>query len=123
MRIHRHDSGPGNRAPESTFTGDVVISGYFQREAPSRLLGAAAAFPPGARTPWKRNPFGQTLIVTSGVGWAQGEGEPVIAIRSGDMVWCPPGQRHWEGASPDQPMTYIALHEVAVEFGEQVTDE
>ena len=123
MQIYRNGSGPTNRAPEATFTGDVYISGYFQREAPSRLAGAAATFPPGARTPWKVNPLGQTLIVTSGVGWAQCEGEEIVEIRAGDMIWCPPGQRHWEGATPDHAMTYIAIHEQSVEFGEKVTDE
>ena len=123
MQVHRHGDGPSNRAPETSFSGDVVISGYFQRAAPSRLAGAAASFPPGSRTPWKRNPLGQTLIVTSGVGWAQCEGEAVVEIRAGDLVWCPPGQRHWEGATPDQPMTYVAIHETTVEFLNEVTDE
>lgn len=123
MKIHRNGSGPSSPAPETTFTGDVRISGYFRRETPSRLLGAAASFAPGARTPWKTNPAGQTLIVTSGAGLAQCEGEPVVEIRAGDLIWCPPGERHWEGATPDQPMTYIAIHEVGVEFGEPVTDE
>ena len=123
MHIHRHGAGPSNQAPESSFTGDVTISGYFQRPGPSRLAGAAASFPPGARTPWKVNPLGQTLVVTGGVGWAQCEGEPVVEIRTGDLIWCPPGQPHWEGATPDEPMTYVALHEGTVEFRDKVTDQ
>jgi quercetin dioxygenase-like cupin family protein len=123
MHVYRHGSGPTNRAPESTFTGDVGISGYFQRAAPSRLAGAAASFPSGARTPWKVNTLGQTLIVTSGVGWARCEGEAIVEIHAGDMIWCPPGQRHWEGGTPDQAMTYIAIHEGGVQFGERVTDQ
>lgn len=123
MQIHRNGSGPTNRAPESTFTGDVYISSYFQRGGPSRLSGAAATFPPGARTPWKVTPVGQTLVVTSGVGWAQCEGEEIVEIRAGDMIWFPPGQRHWEGATPDHAMTYIAIQEGAVGFREKVTDE
>ena len=123
MQIYRNGSSPINRAPEASFTGEVLIGGYFQRGAPSRLAGAAATFPPGARTPWKVNPLGQTLIVTSGVGWAQGEGEEIVEIRVGDIVWFPSGQRHWEGATPDHAMTYVAIHEGAVEFREKVTDE
>ena len=123
MHIYRNGSGPTSRAPEENFTGDVHISGYFRRGAPSRLAGAAATFTPGARTPWKVNPLGQTLIVTSGVGWAQCEGEEIVEIRAGDMIWCPPGRRHWEGATPDHAMTYIAVHEGTVEFREKVTDE
>ena len=123
MQIHRNEAGPHTRAPETSFTRDVMISGYFQRAAPSRLAGAVATFPPGARTPWKVNPLGQTLIVTSGVGWAQCEGEPVVEIRAGDLVWCPPGRRHWEGATPDQTMAYVALHETTVQFQDKVTDQ
>ena len=69
----------------------------------------------------------QTLVVTSGVGWAQVEGEPVVEIRAGDIVWCPPRQRHWDGATPDRAMTYVAVQETgqggSVRFGEKVTDE
>lgn len=123
MQLYRNGTLPTNRPPEATFTGDVLISGYFQREAPSRLTGAAVTFGPGARTPWKVNPLGQTLIVTSGTGWAQSEGEAVAEIRAGDMVWFPPGQKHWEGATPDTTMTYVAVQEGGVEFGAKVTDE
>lgn len=117
MQLYRNGSGPTNRAPESTFTGEVFISGYFQREAPSRLAGAVATSTPGSRTPWKANPLGQTLIVTSGVGWAQGQSEQIVEICAGDVVWCPPGQRRWEGATPDQAMIYVAIHEKTVELG------
>ena len=127
MHVDRNGTLPTNRAPEESFTGDVHISGYFERPAPSRLAGATVTFAPGARTPWKVNPLGQTLIITSGVGRAQGEGEAVVEIRAGDVVWCPPGQRHWEGAAPDQAMTYVAVQEAedgrAVVFGAPVADE
>lgn len=127
MQIHRKGASPTNRAPESTFTGDVRIGDYFRREAPSRLAGATVTFAPGSRTPWKVNPLGQTLIVTSGVGWAQSAGRQTVEVRAGDLIWCPPGERHWEGATPDQAMTYVAVQEEAdgrgVEFGTKVTDE
>lgn len=122
MQLYRSGSLPTNRPPEPTFMGKVAISGYFQREAPSRLAGATVTIEPGARTPWKVNPLGQTLIVTSGNGWAQCGGEAIVEIGAGDMIWCPPGQRHWEGATSDRPMTYVAIHEGTVQFGEQVTD-
>lgn len=127
MQVDRDGTMPTNKATESSFTGDVQISGYFRRPAPSRLAGATVTFTPGSRTPWKVNPLGQTLIVTSGVGWAQGEGGEVIEIRAGDRIWCPPGQRHWEGATPDQAMTYVAIQEETdgstIEFGDKVTDD
>ena len=127
LRIYPRGSLPTSQAPEQHFTGDVTISDYFERPAPSRLVSATVTFAPGARTPWKVNPLGQTLLVTSGVGWAQGEGEEIVEIHAGDIVWCPPGQRHWDGATPEHALTYIAVQEAqdgrAVEFREQVTDE
>ena len=127
MQLDRNGTSPTAKAPEANFTGDVTISGYFEREAPSRLAGATVTFAPGSRTPWKVNPLGQTLIVTSGVGWAQRAGEEVVEVRAGDVVWCPPGQWHWDGATPGRAMTYVAVHEAkggrAVEFGQRVTDE
>lgn len=125
MESYRNGSST-TRAPESTFTGDVQIGGYFRRSAPSRLAGATATFAPAARTPWKVNPAGQTLVVLSGFGWAQLEGEQIVEIRHGDVIWCPPGRRHWEGATPDQAMTYVAIQEEGdaggVQFQDTVTD-
>lgn len=123
MQIYRNATLPANRPPEKSFTGDVFIGAFFQREAPSRLVGAVATFKPGARTPWKVNRFGQTLVVTKGTGWAQCGSEEIVEIRTGDVIWCPPGQRHWEGATPNQEMTYVAMHEGVVEFEGKVTDE
>ena len=127
IEINQPGSLTTNKAPETNFTGDVYISDYFECTAPSRLVSATVIFTPGARTPWKLNPLGQTLIVTSGIGWAQCEGEEILEIRAGDIVRFPAGHRHWDGATPNHAMTYIAIHEAEngrpVEFGERVTDE
>lgn len=123
MTIHRAHGHPAEPAPEPTFTGDVRISDYVRRESPSRLLGARAHFAPGARTPWKTNPCGQTLVITSGTGWVQTRGAAIAEVRAGDVVWCPPGEEHWDGATPSEAMSYVALHEVGVVFGDAVTDE
>ncbi|MGS8570810.1 cupin domain-containing protein, partial [Salmonella enterica subsp. enterica serovar Braenderup] len=84
-------------------------------------------FEPGARSAWHTHPLGQILIVTAGCGWTQCEGEPIEVIRAGDVIWCPPGHRHWHGATPDTSMTHIAVQEYldgkAVEWIEHVTDE
>jgi quercetin dioxygenase-like cupin family protein len=94
---------------------------------PADVRGARVTFEPGARTAWHTHPLGQTLIVTSGLGWAQCEGEAVAEIRPDDVVWFPPGQKHWHGASPTTAMTHIAIQEAAdgkvVEWMEHVTDE
>ena len=80
--------------------------------APSfRVPGASVHFEPGARTAWHTHPLGQTLIVTAGVGWVQREGGPVEEIRPGDVVWFPPGEKHWHGATPTTAMTHIAIQE------------
>jgi quercetin dioxygenase-like cupin family protein len=84
-------------------------------------------FEPGARTAWHTHPLGQTLIVTAGCGWAQREGKPIEEIRPGDVVWFPPGEKHWHGATPTMAMTHIAIQEKldgkVVDWMEQVSDE
>ena len=109
------------------FTGRVTISAQFQREAPSRVGGAIVHFEPGARTAWHVHPLGQTLIVTEGVGWTQIEGGPKLEFHAGDILWCPPEQKHWHGATPHAAMTHIAIQESRngspVTWLEHVTDE
>jgi quercetin dioxygenase-like cupin family protein len=84
-------------------------------------------FEPGARTAWHIHPLGQTLIVTSGLGRVQREGGAIEEIRPGDVVWFPPNERHWHGASPTTAMTHIAVQESldgkAVEWMEKVSDD
>jgi quercetin dioxygenase-like cupin family protein len=88
---------------------------------------ALVTFEPGARTAWHTHPLGQTLIVTSGCGWVQREGGPVEEIRPGDVVWFPPGEKHWHGATPTNGMSHIAVQEKVngspVDWMEQVTAE
>ncbi|WP_238934518.1 cupin domain-containing protein [Maricaulis parjimensis] len=115
------------QGPQETFTGEVTITGLFQREAPSRVSGAIVHFEPGARTAWHTHPLGQTLIVTEGVGWTQVEGGPKIEFHEGDIMWCPADRKHWHGATPHDSMTHIAIQESldgrAVTWMEHVTDE
>jgi quercetin dioxygenase-like cupin family protein len=84
-------------------------------------------FEPGARTAWHTQPLGQTLIVTAGCGWVQREGGPIEEIRPGDIVWFPPGERRWHGATPTTAMIHIAIAEQldgkVVQWMEHVTDE
>ena len=114
---------PGNPA---WFTGDVRIEILVTPEAPARAAAASVTFQPGARTAWHTHPLGQSLIVTMGRGLIQREGGKVEPISAGDVVWFPPGERHWHGAAPDSAMTHIALHEMqdgkSVDWAEHVTD-
>lgn len=127
MEVKRNGSQPSAKGPEEYFTGSVRIDSPFQGSAPARAGGAIVTFEPGARTAWHWHPLGQTLIVTSGCGWVQSEGGPKVEIRPGDVVWCPPNERHWHGATPTTAMTHVAIAEAldgkAVEWMEQVSDE
>jgi quercetin dioxygenase-like cupin family protein len=112
--------------PEKNFTGRAQIAGLFARPEPSRLTGAIVTFDPGARTAWHTHPAGQTLVVTRGMGLVQQWGGPRQEIREGDVVWIPPGVKHWHGGSPAQEMSHVAIMEkqggTNVEWMEKVTD-
>jgi quercetin dioxygenase-like cupin family protein len=127
MEIKRSGSQPSARGPADYFTGTVRIDAPFAGEGPARVGGATVTFEPGARTAWHTHPLGQTLIVTSGLGWAQREGGPVEEIRPGDIVWFAPGEKHWHGATSTTAMTHIAIAEKLngspVDWMEKVTDE
>jgi quercetin dioxygenase-like cupin family protein len=127
MHISRSGSEPSTKGPADYFTGTVRVDPLFQADAPARVAGASVTFEPGARTAWHTHPLGQTLIVTAGLGHAQTWGGPVEEIRPGDVVWFPPGEKHWHGASPATAMTHLAIQErldgKAVEWLEHVTDD
>lgn len=127
MTIHRNGARPSGKGPEDYFTGEVRIDPLLQTEPPARVQGASVTFEPGARTAWHTHPLGQTLIVTSGSGWAQQEGCPKERIHPGDVVWFPSGVRHWHGATATTAMTHIAIQEAlegkTVDWLEKVTDE
>lgn len=109
------------------FTGVVRVYGRFQRQSPARIGGGTVMFEPGARTAWHSHPLGQTLIVTSGVGYVQEWGGPVQEIRPGDTVWIPPHVKHWHGATAETGMAHIALAEAldgrTAEWMEKVSDK
>lgn len=127
IAIKRNGSRPSQNGAEDWFTGKVRIDPLFQAEAPARAGAAQVTFEPGARTAWHTHPLGQTLIVTAGLGRVRRDGGPIEEIRPGDVVWLPPGLRHWHGASPTTAMTHIAIQESldgkAVEWMEKVSDE
>ncbi len=126
MEIKRAGSQPSRPGPADWFTGAVRLDPLFASAAPARAAGAAVTFEPGARTAWHTHPLGQTLIVTAGAGRAQRWGGPVEEIRPGDVVWFPPGEKHWHGAAPTTAMTHIAIQEAldgkTVDWLEKVSD-
>ncbi|RWP23406.1 MAG: cupin domain-containing protein [Mesorhizobium sp.] len=127
MKITRVGSQPSGPGPADYFTGAVRIDPLFQASEPARVGGASVTFEPSARTAWHTHPLGQTLIITAGLGRVQREGAPVEEIRPGDVVWIPPGVKHWHGASATTAMTHLAIQESLdgkpVEWLEKVSDE
>jgi quercetin dioxygenase-like cupin family protein len=128
MEIKRSGSQPSNKGPADWLTGSVRVDPLFQAPDPARVACASVTFEPGARTALAyASTLGQTLIVTSGLGWAQRWGGPIEEIRPGDVVWFAPGEKHWHGATPTTAMTHIAIQEALngrpVDWMEKVGDE
>lgn len=127
MDIKRSGSRPSTRPSADYFTGAVRQDPLNEAPEPARVRAVLVTFEPGARTAWHTHPLGQTLIVTSGLGWVQREGGPVEEIRPGDVVWFPPDEKHWHGASATVAMSHIAIQEAlngtAVTWMEKVSEE
>lgn len=128
MQIRRNGSQASSKGTGACFTGNVRIDPLFQSPGPAHVSGASVTFEPGARSAWHTHPCGQTLVVTAGLGWTQCEGEPREEIRPGDVVTCPPGRKHWHGATATTAVTHIAIQEAdangsVVEWLQQVTDD
>ncbi len=126
MQIKRNGTQASQKGPDAWFTGQVRIDPLHAAPEPARAGAASVTFEPGARTAWHTHPLGQTLIVVSGTGWVQREGGPIEEVKPGDVVWFPPGLKHWHGATPANAMTHIAIQEALdgkmVEWLEKVTD-
>lgn len=113
--------------PTERFTGHVRVDPLFSASADIHASGAYVTFEPRARSNWHTHPAGQRLIVVSGVGLIQEWGKSVQEIRPGDVVWCPPGVKHWHGAALKTAMTHLAVTGVvdgkSVQWMEIVTDD
>ena len=127
MEIKPAGSQPSGKGPAEYFTGSVRVDPLFEAPDPARMRGVSVTFEPCARSAWHTHPLGQTLIITAGCGLVQSWGGPVKVIRPGDVVWCPPGEKHWHGPTPTTAMTHIAiqehLHGKVVDWMEKVSDE
>ncbi|MCJ1961582.1 MULTISPECIES: cupin domain-containing protein [Novosphingobium] len=127
MKVIRAGTNPSAPAgPDATFTGRVRRDPLVNAEAPGRVLTGTVSFEPCARTDWHTHPLGQILIVTAGCGWVQAWEQAKQVIRPGDVVWTPPGEKHWHGATETTAMTHIAVTEAldgkAVDWLEKVSD-
>ena len=126
MDIKRIGTTPSAKGPAGWFNGTVRIDPLFGPD-PDRAGGALVTFEPGARTAWHTHPLGQTLIITAGCGWVCREGGPIEEVHPGDVVWFPPGEKHWHGATATTAMSHIAVQEKldgkAVDWLEHVTED
>lgn len=127
VEVMRNGTRPSASGPAASFTGAVIVNPLFQATEHTRAAGANVSFAPGARTAWHTHPAGQTLVVTAGTGWVQQWGGERQEIRPGDVVWIPPGVKHWHGATATNSMAHTAIQEhvegEVVDWMEQVTDQ
>jgi quercetin dioxygenase-like cupin family protein len=127
LDIKRSGSQSSRKGQAEYFTGNVRIDPLIEAHDPARAVGTSVTFEPGARTAWHTHPLGQSLIVTAGCGLIQRWGGSVEEIRPGDVVWIPPGEKHWHGATPITAMTHIAIQEQldgkTADWMEKVSDE
>ncbi|MDF2823913.1 MAG: Germin subfamily 1 er 15 [Mycobacterium sp.] len=126
LEISRNAERPAGPGPEDTFTGEVTVKPLFGPNTDRTTAAAEVTFSPCARSAWHTHPAGQTLVVTSGSGWVQRWGAPKQEMRVGDVIWTPPGVKHWHGATDSDTMTHLAIQDSVggrtVEWGEKVSD-
>ncbi|WP_197376146.1 (R)-mandelonitrile lyase [Mycolicibacterium baixiangningiae] len=127
IEISRDDERPVRQGPAETFTGQVSLKPLFDPNDVRNTSAAQVSFTPCARTAWHTHPAGQTLFVTSGTGWVQEWGGTKQRINPGDVIWTPPGVKHWHGATDTTAMTHIAIQAFVdgrpVDWMEHVTDD
>jgi quercetin dioxygenase-like cupin family protein len=127
MQISPNGSRPSTKGPAEYFTGSVIVEPLFRANDNMHSTGGHVTFEPGARSAWHAHPAGQILIVTSGTGWVQEEGGEKREIKPGDVIWTPPGVKHWHGATATNSMSHIAITNMVdgknVEWMEKVGDE
>ena len=127
MEILKNGEQLSAKGPEDWFTGQVRIDPQFSKQKATKAAGALVTFEAGARPAWHTHPAGQTLIITSGLGWIQKEGGPIEEVGPGDVIYFEPNEKHWHGASPNKAMSHLAIQEEVngevVVWMEKVTDE
>lgn len=127
MQHFKAGSRPTKKATSDYFTGTVWQDPIVEAPEPARIRGLRVTFEPGSRTAWHSHPLGQMLVVVSGVGRFQTDGEPVVEIKPGDVIRIPPHERHWHGAAPDTMMCHLAFQEsldrTHASWMEHVSDE
>ena len=116
------------KGPADKFTGDVFLDYIKKASATVNVQVGHVHFTPCARTAWHKHPFGQTLIITDGVGWVSNRGGEKVEVQAGDVIVTEPNEEHWHGASNGNFMSHYAINAADSEgnsayWGEHVTDE
>ena len=127
MEVSENGSRDGMIGSSDYFTGTAYVEPLFAANEPFQSNGGAVTFLPGARSNWHTHPAGQVLIVTDGTGWVQEEGGEKLVMQPGDVIWTPPGVKHWHGATNTTSVKHIAIQQYEdgenVVWLEPVTDE
>jgi quercetin dioxygenase-like cupin family protein len=127
IEIMPNGSRPSVKGATENFRGSVVVTPLFEADTHTRATGSHVTFEPGARSAWHTHPAGQILIVTSGTDWVQEWNGEKREMRPGDVIWTPPGVKHWHGATATNGMSHISIQEhvdgKVVDWMEQVSDE
>jgi len=117
----------GKVGASELFTGKAWNTGLVDADSIYTTAIGNVYFEPGARSNWHTHPAGQILIITDGSGYHQIEGQPIQALKKGDVVKCPPNVRHWHGASANTCMQQLYIvpntEKGIVEWMEPVSDE
>jgi quercetin dioxygenase-like cupin family protein len=126
-QLFPNGSRPSGKGPEANFTGSVRVDPQFAAPDETPLSAGHVTFEPGARSAWHTHPAGQLLIVTSGTGWVQEENGRKREIRPGDVIWTPPGVKHWHGATATTGLVHFAIQNSIdgknVDWMEKVSDD
>jgi quercetin dioxygenase-like cupin family protein len=104
--FHGRSEGAASEQRGATFTGAVWADPVMPLT--DGVTVNNVFFSPGARTHWHAHEYGQLLNVTAGLGWVCLAGEAPRAIRTGDVVWIAPHERHWHGAAQDSYLVHMA---------------
>ena len=121
ITVIRGGDGVSSDLGSSTFTGEVWRD-RVMTERDGVQMGNNF-FAPGARTHWHSHPGGQALLVVAGEGLVGEEGREPYRVTVGDIIWTPPGVRHWHGATPDRFLVHTAITIGGVTWQEPVEDE
>ncbi|MDA2934546.1 cupin domain-containing protein [Acidobacteria bacterium AH-259-D05] len=124
MKLFERKDADYEPADKDHFSGEVSVVRVLQTDTPEPVRLYRVCFQPGGRTDWHLHTGVQLLLVEEGKGRVQKEGEEILEIGPGDAVYVGPGEKHWHGASSEEPMTHLAVNVGGgTEWMEKVTDQ